>query len=163
MKKLVLSLIIFLILLPLGGCEQFKYDDQVILVVKNGFPLTYEVISKHARERWGDNEKKVNSAILNQCECFVLVGNMLINPEKNCEISKKAFGTFFILATIENTNVKDLSPERMFKCIQCFSFDERFSCMDLNWNGVLKSLIKQIIEYKKIEQEIEKQKNILIV
>jgi len=164
MKKLILCLILSLSLFPIGGCGQPKYDEEVLLIVKNGFPLTYAIIDKHARETWGTNEKKINSNILNQCECFVLVGNMLLNPEKNCDVDRRAFGTFFILATLENTNIKDLTPEKMFECIECPGFDQRFSCMDLNWNGVLRSLVKQIIEYKKIEKiQKEKQRNILIV
>lgn len=164
MKRILLSLILILGLIPIGGCGQDKkYDTEVISIVKNGFPLTYEVINRHARETWGKNEKKINSAILTQCECFVLVGNMLLNPERNCEVSKKAFGHFFVLATLENTNIKDLTPEKLFECAKALSFDERFSCMDLDWNGVLKSLIKQIIEFKKIEKEIEKSKNVLMV
>lgn len=160
MKRVILSLIISL---SIGGCGgQNKSDDKIILIVKDGFPLTYKNIDQHARET-GTSEKKINSAILNQCECFILVGNMLINPERNCEVSKKAFGTFFVLATLENTNVKDLTPERMFECIKCVSFDERFSCMDLDWRGVLKSLVKQIIQYKEIEKKKEKNRNILIV
>jgi hypothetical protein len=160
MKRFILSWIIALSLLPIGGCGQTKEDQEIISIVKNGFPLTYQVIDKNARDKWGTNEKRINLTISNECECFVLVGNMLLNPEKNCDINKKAFGALFILATLENTNIKDLSPEKMFECIKCMSFDERFSCMDLNWNGVLKSLVKQIIEYKKIEEkEIEKEKN----
>jgi hypothetical protein len=91
------------------------------------------------------------------------VGNMLLNPEENCDVDRRAFGTFFILATLENTNIKDLGPEKIFECMQCFSFDERFSCMDLNWNGVLKSLVHQIIQYKKIEEENRKSKNTVFV
>ena len=161
MKKIILSLGLILVLV-IGCGQKSKRSDEVISIVKNGFPLTYEVIDKHARETW-DKEKKINEMILNQCECFVLVGNMLLSPEKNCQVSKQAFGTFFVLATLENTNIKDLTPEKLFECAQSISFDQRFSCMDLNWNGVLKSLVKQIIEYKKIEREKEETKNIQFV
>jgi hypothetical protein len=159
MKKLLLSLAVISILLPSCG----QTDKKVISIVQNGFPLTYKSIDKNARDKWGDNQRKIDATILNECECFVLVGNMIINPEGNCDVDKRAFGTFFVIATLENTNTKDLTPEKIFECISCMSFDERFSCMNLNWRGVLKSLIKQIMEYKKIQKEKEETKNVLIV
>jgi hypothetical protein len=159
MKRLILSLAVVLILLPSCG----QTDKKVISIVQNGFPLTYKSIDKNARDKWGDNQKRIDATILNECECFVLVGNMLINPERSCDVDKRAFGTFFVIATLENTYVKDLTPEKLFECISCTSFDERFSCMDLNWHGVLKSLVKQIMEYKIIKEKEEKTKNTLIV
>jgi len=126
-------------------------DDEVVKLIKQKYPLTFQTIEKNAMEKYGDS-KDLSSEIIDQCKCFAVVGYLLENP-KEIGMERNDFYMFFSLAVIQNSIDQNFSPDKLYKCVkESKTNDAKFACLNANWKGVFNTLIEEIERFNELKE-----------